>query len=687
MNPRLIALALPLLMALAPSTASAFDGLFQATGKEDMTREVDVELRFTARPDGGVEVMRVSRGADGRTSTLLGTGDRLGELLRVCYRLGRGLDRALLQGAGARDVLAVYRLDGERLRGLLHSPDRAAGWRYTFESGARRQPAGFAPAGDLSFKRVVLCLDGVPWRVLTELHGKGHFERFSPPGRMISVFPSLSSIAWNSLLRLPQEPGYQAVYYANDQERTMGVTARKMKGSRFQTRMHHRHEGIISHGLAYVAPFLVGRQQLRHMVRALIDHRGSRTAFIYAYQTDPIAHMNGREDLERVLVDLDRELEALMDAFKARHGEDLEVVIVSDHGHTLVSGELVRLEEHLEGHGWRVSDAIRADNECAFTSAGILSAITLHCREAREEELARIVAGMEGVDLVTWDVGGLEQHVLKSTGQGRFRYDRVADAYAYDVVAGADPLGWVEVYAALRAQGKVDARGFARSRDLFEATRDHAYPDAAHRVRTGHTSLVWSPANVLVALEPGFENGQGIVKATAALRGRSGTHGGLDQVNSAGSFMTSFAGTVPAIRPEDLGRYIDLGDYLGNDPPAEMTVRPAPGAPAQGELTLEVKDAHALARSPYTTYRVVVRRSRFLLRDKVVWAETFGAASLRRDRDSVVIPLGGAYERLEQGKTYKVSILIEHKDARGEVRHSEERTISVGHRGTYQVAD
>ena len=35
----------------------------------------------------------------------------------------------------------------------------------------------------------------------------------------------------------------------------------------------------------------------------------------------------------------------------------------------------------------------------------------------------------------------------------------------------------------------------------------------------------------------------------------------------------------------------------------------------------------------------------------------------------------------------KVTIRIEHKDARGVVRHTEERTLRVGHRGTYQVAD
>lgn len=673
-----------LLLCAAPSWAQDLTGTWRLTGREDQVRQVEVELEVTPAGDAW-RVRRLVRDADGRERALTGTARRRGSLFIVELPLEAGLETRLAVGRTGVAVLGAYRVEGDRLQGLLHSRDRALGWNVTSERGARTAGGarpGFAPAGRLPFKRVVLCLDGAAWRVLDHLKRQGRFARFAPPARMISCFPSLSSIAWNRLLGLPPEPGYQAMYYANSLGETMGVTARKMQGSRFQTRMHHRHTGLVGHGLAYVAPFLMGRSQLRHLVRELEHHVGSRTAFVYAYQTDPIAHMNGREDLERALVDLDQELEALLARFRAKHGEELEVVILSDHGHTLVKGDLVKLEEHLEARGWTVEDEVRGPDQCAFQSAGILSSIALHCEASRAEALARACVSLAGVDVVTWAIDPATHAVLSPAGEGRFTWDEASDRYGWTVVAGQDPLGYGAVFDRLRPQGKLDAQGRAASRDLFEATADHAYPDAAHRIRVGHGSLVWSPAQVIVSLRPGFENGKGIVKATAALRGRSGTHGGLDQVNSAGAFMTNFLPSPGAIRPEDVGRLVDLSDYLANDPPLELTVDAR--APSDGELTLEVLDR---AATPTTTYEVALRRKRLLLPDAKVWSATLDGARLRREAGSTVLPLAGAFAKLEQGKTYRLDVEIVRRDAAGRVTAREERRMTFEHRGTYQIAD
>ena len=610
---------------------------------------------------------------------------------------GQTLGVLLLGAAAGAPIQAVYKLEGERIRGLLYDPTHRAGFTIAVERGARVAAAApdpnaglaatFAPAGSLPFKRVVLCLDGVPHRVLIDLKNRGHFKSFDPPARMITVYPSLSSIAWSTLLGLPPEPGYQAVYYANRLDTTMGVTLRKVKGSRFQTRMHHRHTGVISHGLAYVAPYSVGKRQLRHLVRDLIDHRGSRTAFVYAYQTDPIAHMNGREDLEKALLSLEQDLAWLSEEFERRHGERLEVAIVSDHGHTLVSGELVPLEKNLKPHGWKVVSKVEGDKECSFTSAGILSSIGLHCRDASAPALAAVIAPMEGVDLCTYDLGGREQVIVSARGDARFRYDP-ARGYAYEVTRGADPIGYTDVYARLAAAGRVDADGYASSRDLFEATADHAYPDAPERIRVGHNTLVRNPADVIVSLSPGYENGKGMVKATAALRGRSGTHGGLDQVNSAGVFMTNYGLTLAAVRAADLGRHLDLGDYLANDPPLEVSVVSdgESGATEPAGMWLELRDD---GHDPALRTRLGVRllRSRFLLRDKEVWRGSFEGSDLRREQQTWLVPLDSAVSQLEAGKTYVARVTLERRDRAGKVVFREERRVKLGYRGTSQTFD
>jgi hypothetical protein len=702
--PSLTAVILMALPALAQDTQT-----YRLKGREDYQRPVNVELTVTNRGSGAFTVVRATRDRDGSIkSEMIGAGNLRGDILRLRLHDQRGATGSLLGQAVQGPILGIYKLlPNGQMRGLLYDSARRYGWRFTSERGQQitsvtpGPEAFYSPAGQLPFKRIVLCLDGIPYRVLKALHDKGHFKAFAAPGRLISVYPSLSSISWSSILGLPAEPGYQAVYYSNALNKQMGVTARKMKGSRFQSRMHHRHKGIIGHGLAYVAPFAMGKRQLKHLISELIDHKGSRTAFIYAYQTDPIAHMNGREKLERILKVVDEELGKLQAAFTKRYGEKLEIVIVSDHGHTLVSGKLVKLGKHLKKHGWKVEKKVRKPNHASFTTAGILSSISLHCQEASEPELARLVNLMDGVDLATYDVGGVKQFIVKRDGIARVDYDPARKAYAYTVVSGVDPLAYLPVYQALAAKGKVSADGYATSRDLFDATVAHEYPDAISRIRRGHTSLVRNPANVVVSLKTAYENGAGIVKFTARLRGRSGTHGALDQTNSAGIFLTNYRPTVPAIRTRDFAKYVNLNDYIQNGPPAEVTMAPTSerfsgpdpeykdDLPREG-MTLELNDKGAKVSAQAgvkTTIKLTVKRSRFLLRDKKMFSGTFDESVLKRDGQTWQVDLNRALPKLEEGKTYVIDILIERHDAAGKRVHKEERRIKIKYRGTYQVYD
>src|SRR5262249_40107165 len=61
------------------------------------------------------------------------------------------------------------------------------------------------------FQRIVLGLDGLPYRVMADLQRRGRFKDFHPASRMIAPFPSLSNISWASLMDIGPEAGYQAV--------------------------------------------------------------------------------------------------------------------------------------------------------------------------------------------------------------------------------------------------------------------------------------------------------------------------------------------------------------------------------------------------------------------------------------------------------------------------------------------
>lgn len=690
------------LLALSASLSQAKEPaqVFALRARTTVGPVEDVRLELYPKGWDRFVVKRITKGRSGAPDqTLVGAARVQGRYLGVRFAMREGVENKLSGTDGASDITGVYRISGRQIAGVLQNPTSVGGWSQCYDRGfivpanqTPARPAEFSPAGQAPFKRVVLGMDGLPWRIVKPLmEREGLFKGFHTPARMVSVYPSLSSISWNTLLGLPAEPGYQAVYFSNRQSKTMGVTLRKMKGSRFQTRMHHRHKGIIGHALAYVLPYRLGTRQIEHMLHEMVEHEGSRTAFLYAYQTDPIAHMDGQENLEKVIRDIDRYVSELMANYEAKYGEKLEVVIVSDHGHTLVSGELVKLSKHLKQFGWEVKKKVEADNHCAFSTAGILSSIALHCREAMEDDLAAKVVSMEGVDVATFDRQGRFQYIYSSRGVGRFTYDPSLDGYAYQVLMGRDPIGYQAVYAKLAEEGKVTQLGFASGRDLLVATMDHPYPDAAHRIRIGHNELVRNPANVVVSLRPGYENGAGLVKFTAGMRGRSGTHGGLDDVNSVGTFMTNYLSDPPeVIRAEDVRHYVDLSDYLRNDPSIEATIlpNPAPGN-SGGQMWVEFKDdtLNSPVGNLQRRFTVEVKRARLLWRDKRLFEGSFEQGQLKREHDTWLIPLDEVFAEFENGKSYKVKVTMELLSREGNVVDTRERKLKIAYRGSHQTFD
>lgn len=684
-----------LLLCSAGAALADDPEVYTLSGRRDGVQRYEARLEVT---DLGGQRVRLRWSEPERGLNMEAEGERLGPYLRARFPAPAGARGRLVAGQTGT-VLAIYQVHGEKISGVLLEGDGVLPWRTAVERGLlAKPPSGFSPAGDQSFKRVVLCVDGIPHEVLSALIAQGRFKGFRTPARMVTVFPSLSAISWGALFGLPSDVGYQVEYYSNHLGKVMGATKKQMltQTVRAEARMHHRHHGLIGHALAYVFPFRVGRRQVRKLIRELREHEGSRTAFVYAYQTDAIAHMMGREKLVAVLADIEEELTSLQDWYRKEKGEELEVVLVSDHGHTMVSGELVPIREHLERKGWKLVEEVRKPRQVNFSSAGILSSIALHCQEAGEPELAGIVAEMKGVDLCTYDVDGKQQFVVSKRGVARFDYHAKSDRYAYSVLSGSDPLGYQSIYLELAREGKLDAKRRARSRDLFARTIAHTYPDAAHRIRLGHKpgELVQNPANVLVSLAKGYENARGIVKKIAAISpsGRSGTHGALTAADSVGVFATNFMPAFPGMRPEDLGRVIDLADYRANRPTLEVVTAPGPDG---GTLLVEAKvpagsegstGQSAAEVDERTSVRITVRRKRFLLRDPIVWKETFKASELERSQDAYQIP-AKILSKLKSGKSYRVETRVQTRDAKGKVTEERKDEVELDYRGAHQIYD
>lgn len=529
-----------------------------------------------------------------------------------------------------------------------------------------------------------MCVDGVPYTTFAQLQSRGYFQDFRPVARMVTCFPSLSSVGWAEVLDLGPEPGYQSVYVSNRLNQTLGVSTDEMAGVRFETRMHVRSEGLIEHALMYAFPISTTRRTMENLTEELEDWSGGSTAFAYVVETDVICHMEGRGEIEESLRTLDAQIEQIQRAHQRRFGTRLQVVLVSDHGHTLTEGRVVDLADHLADHGFRKSDRLYQPRDVVFTSAGILGSVSLHAHELEEEEIARVASQLQGVELACYDKGWMRQFVVSRTGRAVFEHDPARDAYRYHVLSGTDPLGYVAVFDQLRQAGRITSDGYAYSRDIANATSDHEFPDAPSRIRHGLNDLVRNPGNVLVSLSDGYENADDFVKWAAMLRGRSGTHGALSQRSSAGIFTTNYWTPPATIRAADVRHYVDLSEYHANVPDVEMTIDHAAANPT----TLSVRDdAHDdLAARGLATRHVVNVWKVGLFRDSRVMRLQIRADGMIRNGSVFSSPLPGLAAQLERNEKYLIEVRTERLSGTT-VTTSQEHTMSFTYTGAFQRAD
>lgn len=202
------------LLALTASLSAAVEPaqVFALRGRSAGAPPRDVRLELYPKGWDSYVVKRITKGrSNAPDQVLVGAARLKGRYLGVRFHVTEGVENQLNGAGGASDITGVYRIDGRTVLGVLRNPTGIHGWSQCYDKGwvtepdaTPARPTEFSPAGDAPFKRVVLCLDGLPYRIMKKLReSEGLFAEFHEPARMITVFPSLSSISWNTLLALP----------------------------------------------------------------------------------------------------------------------------------------------------------------------------------------------------------------------------------------------------------------------------------------------------------------------------------------------------------------------------------------------------------------------------------------------------------------------------------------------------
>jgi hypothetical protein len=363
-------------------------------------------------------------------------------------------------------------------------------------------------------RRLLLCLDGVPFEVIREAKSRGMFDSFEEPARLLSPFPTLTNVALAEMLGATPPNGYESLYFDREAKELRGGV-RKYIGRRTPDKVPSSYmdeldyqEPLAFEFLIYVATDAVWRADMRRFRECFLSAPPSRDFFGFLKATDGLLHIGGPARLSVALQSLDR----LLREIRRAAGSETEVVLFSDHGMNLVENRRLHLQSYLTRGGYEVVSHMRRPRGKRRVSApafGLCSYAALYCGEETDRgELADSLRELEGVDfsvyregetaVVKGESGGARIHRAERGGETFYRYEQT----------GGDPLGLASAVLSLGVEGRFDAGGFARDADWLARTWGHTYPDALANVygsvfapRVRHT------ADVLVSLRDGYYYG------------------------------------------------------------------------------------------------------------------------------------------------------------------------------------
>jgi len=419
---------------------------------------------------------------------------------------------------------------------------------------AEKPRAGHAP------QRLVLVLDGVPYRTIVELREEGCFHSFHSPARMVSTFPSLTNPSMIEILGAEDSAGYEDHYYDRERNRLIGGFQDRIRGGSFIRgtfrEMFNYHAPAFRGSLAYIG------QPLGAVMIAQADIGGFRRAFRasnapvfvgYIGATDSLAHLGGEGPLKSLLRALDRTIEELRieSAQADQAGGKLDIELLSDHGNFYTEHHHVKLNAALDRAGFVVEKSLTHPRGVVLPRYGLVGSAVLFTAGENRKRLSEVCAATEGVDFAAYQPLGEEGRVITLVSRrGAARVWRAGERYRYEDLGG-DPLQLNQIIATMKAGGTVDAEGFAAVEDWWRRTRDHRYADPLRRLFDGFTAHVRTRGDVLVSFEDGYLIGSPFFSIFAKMWA---THGNMLRGETDGFAMSTRQELDPALRGRDLHR-------------------------------------------------------------------------------------------------------------------------------------
>src|SRR5215217_436062 len=247
-------------------------------------------------------------------------------------------------------------------------------------------------------RRLLLCLDGVPHKLIEQAKSRGLFDSFGPPTRLLSPFPTMTNVALSAMLGASPPAGYESLYFDREAGELRGGI-RKYLGRRTPDKIPSSYmdaldyqEPLAFEFLIYVAPDRIWRADMQRFRERFRAAPQDRDYFAFLKATDGLLHGQGPARLAVALESLDKILREI----QSYCGNETEIVMFSDHGMNLEENRRVPLALALERRGFQV--VIPAFGPCSYAA--------VYCRNTDIiPEVARASVELTGVDFAIYKDG------------------------------------------------------------------------------------------------------------------------------------------------------------------------------------------------------------------------------------------------------------------------------------------
>jgi hypothetical protein len=418
----------------------------------------------------------------------------------------------------------------------------------------------FAPTCRAVPQRLILAMDGISYRdvkalqegvTYTNVWGRVvHRQAFTaaegyfPVSRMVSTFPSTSDVAWTDIFGNRPLPGYQRTFYsiaANSEVAYNGLTTTV----EHERQMDWQAQSNFARSMGYIYSVHVFEYELYKLMRTFWDKNNTNANYyIYIRSSDDAQHME--RDVLSMLSMLDKDLQEMRARYRAQEGHDLQIVLLSDHGHNHAGrGERVQVRSYLENAGYHITRTINGPKDVVLPTSGIEDWIEVHNDPSETEKLADALSHLKGADVVAARLAEPPNHFLVLNTKGEramIEWNPTNNTFKYSAEKG-DPLNYLPVAESLAQEKKLDADGFATEEDWMNETVTNHYPMALRRIVRGLTCVTLNPATILVSLDNRYVHAGWLVNSGSQLESCGSTHGALDDINSLGVILSNFEPT------------------------------------------------------------------------------------------------------------------------------------------------